>query len=76
MRVRRIFHKIPLRPQGRLAAGLRSARAGLSRGLAGFALLFLSAAEGALEREVECLARNIYFEARHEPEEGPCSFSA
>ncbi len=33
-------------------------------------VLLLSGAEGGLEREIDCLARNIYFEARYEPEDG------
>jgi spore germination cell wall hydrolase CwlJ-like protein len=53
-----------------LVAGLRSARVGLARFLAGIVLLFLSAAEGGLERGIECVALNISFEARFEPEEG------
>ena len=52
------------------AAWFRSARAGFYGGIAGLAVLFVSGAEGGLEREIECVARNIYFEARSEPEEG------
>jgi len=52
------------------APPLPSARTALYGGIAGLALLFVSAAEGGLQREIDCLARNIYFEARFEPEEG------
>ena len=55
---------------GLAAAWFRSARAGISAGVASLAVLFVSAAEGGLQLEIECLARNIYFEARFEPEEG------
>ena len=64
------IRRIPLWPAGRCAARLKAVRAGLARGLAAFAVLFISTAEGGLQREIECLALNIYFEARFEPEEG------
>jgi spore germination cell wall hydrolase CwlJ-like protein len=48
----------------------RHVRLALYGGIPALVLLFLSAAEGGLQREIECLARNIYFEARTEPEEG------
>ena len=41
------------------------------RGLAAaFALLLASSGETAPEQDIHCLALNIYFEARNEPEEG------
>jgi len=52
------------------AAFVRRVRAWLFRGIAAFAVLFVSGAEGGLQREIDCLALNIYFEARWEPEEG------
>ena len=61
---------IPQLPRRRGVAWFRYARAGLYGGIAGLAVLFVNAAEGGLQREIECLARNIYFEARFEPEEG------
>ncbi|UCH74312.1 MAG: cell wall hydrolase [Rhodospirillales bacterium] len=54
----------------RYAAWAGTARAGLSRVVAGLALLFVSGAEAGLHREIGCLALNIYFEARFEPEAG------
>lgn len=33
-------------------------------------VLFLNGAQGGLERQIECVALNIYFEARNEPEAG------
>ncbi len=58
-----------------LPLGLVQARwpAYMSRTKAAFGclgVLLLSGAEGGLEREIDCLARNIYFEARVEPEDG------
>ena len=64
--IRRI---LPL-PRRRHAAWFRSARTWLYGGIAGLAALFVNAAEGGLQREIECVALNIYFEARFEPEEG------
>ena len=52
------------------AAWAGTARASLSRVVAGLALLFVSGAEAGLQREIDCLALNIYFEARFEPEAG------
>lgn len=45
----------------------------MSRAKGGFAclgVLLLAGAEGGMDREIDCLARNIYFEARLEPTEG------
>lgn len=64
------LHRIPFRQPARCAAWLRRARAWLFRGIAAITVLFLSGAEGGLQREIECLALNIYFESRLEPEEG------
>lgn len=51
-------------------AGRRRIRFALYGGMPALVLLFLNGAEGGLQREIECLALNIYFEARTEPEEG------
>jgi spore germination cell wall hydrolase CwlJ-like protein len=68
--MRRTIRGIQLPTRRRLGAWVRSARAGLYAGIAGLALLFVNGAEGGLQREIECLALNIYFEARFEPEDG------
>jgi len=61
---------MPMRLPARCAAWSRRGRAWLFRTIAATAVLFVSGAEGGLQREIECIARNIYFEARFEPEEG------
>lgn len=54
----------------RLAAHRRRIRLAVLGGTAGLLLLLIDAAEGGLTREIGCLAQNIYFEARLEPEDG------
>lgn len=55
---------------GWLAAHRRAVRLAVFGTAAGLMLLLIDAAEGGLTREIGCLARNIYFEARLEPEDG------
>jgi len=62
--------RIPIWLPARYAAWCRCARAWLFRIVAATAVLFVNGAEGGLQREIECLALNIYFEARFEPEDG------
>lgn len=62
-------HILP-RLAGGCAAWIRWIRAGFCVGIAALALLFVDGAQGGLQRQIDCLARNIYFEARLEPEEG------
>ncbi len=68
--MRRTIRKVLPRLPCSWAKRLRRARSALSGAVAALALLFAVGGEGALQREIDCLARNIYFEARLEPEEG------
>jgi spore germination cell wall hydrolase CwlJ-like protein len=53
-----------------LAAHRRQVRLSALGATVGLLLLLIDAAEGGLTREIGCLAKNIYFEARLEPEDG------
>ncbi len=53
-----------------LVAHRRQIRLAVFGATAGLLLLLIDAAEGGLMREIGCLAQNIYFEARFEPEDG------
>lgn len=57
-------------PLGRIQTGWALYMSRAKYGLACCGVLFLFGAEGGMEREISCLALNIYFEARLEPEEG------
>ncbi len=68
--MRRTVHGILSRLSRRLVARLGTARSVLTGAVAALALLFAVGGENALQRELDCLARNVYFEARLEPEAG------
>lgn len=68
--MRRQFHGILSCLPRRFAARFGTARSALTGAVAALALLFAVGGESALQRELDCLARNIYFEARFEPEAG------
>jgi hypothetical protein len=51
-------------------AGMAGFLAVFRGAVAGFVLLLFSSGDIAPERQVNCLALNIYFEARNEPEDG------
>jgi spore germination cell wall hydrolase CwlJ-like protein len=53
-----------------LAVHRRQIRLSVFGATVGLLLLLIDAAEGGLTREIGCLAKNIYFEARLEPEDG------
>lgn len=57
-------------PLGVLQARRRTYASRAKGGFACLGVLLLLGAQGGLEREIGCLAQNIYFEARLEPEEG------
>lgn len=68
--MRRTVHGILSRLSRRFVARLGTARSVLTGAVAALALLFAVGGENALQRELDCLARNVYFEARLEPEAG------